>query len=122
QARARRPENSGGLVPEAGKDERTEHPLRDSEEPARAADAEDGVHPGDERAVADERDQRLRLVLPPLLVSEEEEDDHHRRAQQMVIEVAAKKSRSTQHRRQQRSNGSHPDLLSPADGLSWCNR
>src|SRR5439155_15405062 len=61
QARARRPESSQGLVPEADEDERAEQPLGDSEEPTRAPDAEYWVHPGDERAVADEGNQRLRL-------------------------------------------------------------
>src|SRR4030095_820387 len=111
QARARRPESSDGLVPEADEDERTEQPLRDSQEPTRTSDAEYGVHPGDERPVADERNQRLRLVVPPLLIPEEEKDDHHRCPKQMVIDVPLQDARLAQQHRQQRGDGSHPDLL-----------
>src|SRR5262249_52866027 len=96
QARARRPESSQGFVPEADEDERAEQPLRDSEEPTRAPDAEYWVHPGDERAVADEGNQGLCLVVPPLLIPEEEKDDHHGCAKEMVIEVALQEARLTQ--------------------------
>src|SRR3989442_6731079 len=111
QARARRPESSQGLGPEADADEGAKQPLGDSEEPTRAPDAEYRVHPGDERAVADEGNQRLRLVVPPLLIPEEEKDDHHRCPKQMVIEVPLQEARLAQQRRQQRGDGSHPDLL-----------
>src|SRR5439155_1688278 len=102
---------SQGFVPEADEDERTKQPLRNSEEPTRAPDAEYRVHPGDERAVADEGNQRLRLVVPPLLIPEQEEDYHHRCPKQMVIEVPLQQARLAQERRQQRGDGSHPDLL-----------
>src|SRR5207253_5157541 len=69
------------------------------------------LHPGDERAIADEGNQRLRLVVPPLLIPEEEKDDHHGCAKQMVIDVALEEARLAQQRRQQRSDRSHPDLL-----------
>src|SRR5438874_2460595 len=111
QARARRPQSSQGFVPEADEDERTEQPLRNSEEPTRAPDAEYRVHPGDERAVADEGNKRLRLVVQPLLIPEQEEDYHHRCPKQMVIEVPLQQARLAQERRQQRGDGSHPDLL-----------
>src|SRR5262245_18239048 len=100
QARTRCPESSEGFVPEAGEDERTEQPLRDTQEPTRTPDAEYRVHPGYERAVADEGNQRLRLVVPPLLVPEEEEDDHHRYPKQMVVEVPLQEARLAQQRRQ----------------------
>src|SRR5262249_52964010 len=111
QARARRPESSEGFVPEADEDEGAKQQLRNSEEPTRAPDAEYGVHPGDERAVADEGNQRLRLVVPPLLIPEEEKDDHHGCAKQMVVEVPLQEARLAQQRRQQRGDGSHADLL-----------
>src|SRR5437899_12687994 len=88
--------SSQGFVPEADEDERAEQPLGDSEEPTRAPDAEYWVHPGDERAIADEGNQRLRLVVPPLLIPEEEKDDHHGCAKQMVIEVALEEARLAQ--------------------------
>jgi hypothetical protein len=44
------------------------------------------------RAVADERDQRLRLVLEPLLVSEKQEDEHHRRADEVVVKIIFEKA------------------------------
>src|SRR5262249_12380695 len=113
QARPGRSESSQRFVPESDEDKRTEQPLRNSEEPTRAPDAEYRVHPGDERAVGDEGNQRPRLVVPPLLIPEEEEDDHHRCPDQMVIEVPVQKARLAQKRRQQRGDGSHPDLLSP---------
>src|SRR5262249_59410167 len=116
QACARCPERSEGFVPEPDEDERAEQPLRDSEEPARAPDAEYRVHPGDERAVADERNQRLRLVVEPLLIPKEEKNDHYGSAKQMVVEVALQEARLAQQRRQQRGDGSPPRLLLPASG------
>src|SRR5262249_4289969 len=66
QARAHCPESPDSLVPEADEDQRTKQPLGNSEDPTRAPDAEYGVHPRDERPVADEGNQSLRLVVPPL--------------------------------------------------------
>src|SRR2546422_4170815 len=50
-------------------------------------DAEHGVHPGNQRAVADIGNQHLRLVREPLLVAEEQEEKDHRCANQVVVEV-----------------------------------
>src|SRR6266850_1289053 len=80
-------ENSQSLVPESQEQEQRERPLRHAEKPARAPDAEDGVHPRNQRAVADIGNQHLCLVLEPLLVPEEQEENDHRRANQVVIEV-----------------------------------
>ena len=44
-------------------------------------------HPESQRAVFDERDKRLRLVLEPFLISEEDEDQHHRCPDRVIGEV-----------------------------------
>src|SRR5262245_54494092 len=99
RAGARRAECAEGFVPEADEDECAEQPLRYSEEPTSTPDAEYGVHPGDERTVADERNQCPSLVVPPLLIPEEEKYDHHRCPKQMVIEVPLQEARFAQQHR-----------------------
>src|SRR5205807_5552892 len=47
-----------------------------------------GYKPENKRAIADERNERLRLVRKPLLVAEEREDQHHRCADQVQVAVA----------------------------------
>jgi hypothetical protein len=48
-------------------------PFPDSEEPGSSPDPEHGVHPGDERTIADVGNQCPGLVLEPFLVSEKGE-------------------------------------------------
>src|SRR5262249_43886397 len=43
-----------------------------------------------------EGDQRLRLVLPPLLIPEEQEDEHHRPAHQVEVQVALEETGPSQ--------------------------
>src|SRR5262249_6349760 len=50
-------------------------------------DAENRVHPKNKRAVADIRNQRLRLIFKPFLIPKEQKDQYHRCANQMVIEI-----------------------------------
>src|SRR5215469_5457000 len=90
------PEDSQFFVPESSEQECAEYPFRNSQEPGRTADAENGVHPENQGAVADVRNQSLRFVLEPFLISKEEEDDHHRGADQVVIEVSLQKPRFRQ--------------------------
>src|SRR5262249_23646730 len=85
-------EHTGFLVPESPEQERGKHPFRSSEKPARSASPENRVQPENKRAVADEWDQRFRLVLEPFLVPEEHEDEHHRRTDQVVVEVVSEKA------------------------------
>jgi hypothetical protein len=49
--------------------------------------AEHGIEPPDQRTVADEWNEPLGLIGPPLLVTEEEKHDHHRCADHMVVEI-----------------------------------
>src|SRR5262249_30313109 len=53
-------------IPEPPDQQRRGQPLRNPQEPAGPPDAENWVHPESQRPVADEGDQRLGLVLPPL--------------------------------------------------------
>jgi hypothetical protein len=48
---------------------------------------ENRVHPGNKRAVADKRNQCLRLILKPFLITKKQEYDYHRCANQVVIKV-----------------------------------
>src|SRR5262249_18317577 len=66
------PENAGLLVPETPEQERGKQPFRRPEKPASSPNPEDRVHPENQRAVADKRNQRLGLVLPPLLIPKEQ--------------------------------------------------
>src|SRR6266550_2331100 len=50
-------------------------------------DAENRVHPRNQRAVADIRDQYLRLILKPLLIPKKQENNYHRCANQVVIKI-----------------------------------
>jgi hypothetical protein len=58
------------LVPKAQKQQDANEPFRASEEPGGAMQAEGGVQPKDQGTIADKWDQRLRLVLEPLLIPE----------------------------------------------------
>jgi hypothetical protein len=77
--------------------QKPERPFGDAQEPARAADAERGIHPPDQRTVADIRDKHPRFVLEPLLVTEEQKDDHHRGANDVVIEILREQAGSAQY-------------------------
>jgi hypothetical protein len=57
---------------------------------------ENRVHPRNKRAVADIRNQCLRLVLKPFLVPEKQKYDHHRCPYQVVIKVFSEKTRLSQ--------------------------
>jgi hypothetical protein len=54
---------------------------------------ENRVHPGNKRAVADKRNQRLRLIVKPLLVAKKEEDDYHGGADQVVVKMLLQNTR-----------------------------
>src|SRR6266550_3434787 len=89
-------ENAEPLVPEACEQQRTEGPLGDAQEPAGALQAKCGIQPPDQWTVADERNESLRFVCPPLLVTEEQEDDHHRRADDVVIDILREQAEPAQ--------------------------
>src|SRR5262249_31229619 len=91
--------------------ERGDQPFRNAQEPTRAADPEHGIHPENERAVADIGDQHLRLVLPPFLIAEGQEDDHHRCAQQLVVEILFEKPEPVQYACEDACEGVHGSLL-----------
>src|SRR6266436_6845129 len=80
-------ENTEPLVPEAGEQERAECPFGNAEEPVGALMAEHGIEPPDQRTAADEWNEPLGLIGPPLLVTEEEKHDHHRGANDVVVEI-----------------------------------
>src|SRR6516165_11718798 len=73
RGRAEGAEHTDPLVPEAGEQQRAEGPFRDTQEPAGTLVTEQRIEPPDQRAVADEGNEPLGLVGPPLLVTEEEE-------------------------------------------------
>ncbi|SRR6266436_7423567 len=52
-------------------------PFRNPQKPTGLPDAENRVHPKNERAVADIRNQYLRLVLKPFLIPKKQEYDYH---------------------------------------------
>src|SRR5207245_3858657 len=76
------------VIPESQEQERGNQPFRNPQEPAGTPNAESRVHPRSKRAVADKRDQRLRLVIKPFLIPKEQKDEHHRCANQVVIEIS----------------------------------
>src|SRR5216684_5618069 len=78
------------LVPESYEYQCPKGPFRDAEEPASTSDSENRIHPGDERSVTDVRNERLGLVLEPLLISKEEEYQDHRRAKHVIVDFAVK--------------------------------
>jgi hypothetical protein len=51
------------------------------------ADAENEVHPGNERTVTNVWDKYLCLVVEPFLIAKKQENDHHRCSQQMVVKI-----------------------------------
>src|SRR5215471_16384721 len=57
------------------------------QKPAGSLNAENRVHPGDQRTIFEKRDQILGFVRKPFLVSKEEVDDDHRCANQVVVEI-----------------------------------
>src|SRR5215471_21725293 len=87
RAGAQSSENPESLVPESQEQEQCERPLRQAQEPARSLDAEYGVHPRNQWAVADKWNQHFRLVREPLLVPEEQEENDHRAANEVIVEV-----------------------------------
>src|SRR5262249_44324871 len=68
--------------------ERGKQPFSNPQEPGSTAHAENGIHPGKKRTVADKWKQCVRLVLEPFLIPKEQKDEHHRCPDQVVIEVA----------------------------------
>src|SRR5260370_10120719 len=85
--RAERAKDSQLLIPKSREQECAKKPFRNSQEPAGAPNAENSVHPGNQRAIADIRNQCLRLVVKPFLISKKQEDDHHCSANEVVIKV-----------------------------------
>src|SRR5207248_6092293 len=73
--------------PESPEQERGNQPFRNPQKPSGPPNAENRVHPRSQRAVADKRNQPLRLVLKPFLIAKEQKDEHHRRSNQVVIEI-----------------------------------
>ncbi len=89
------PRTPNFLFQESREQERPKQPLRNAQEISGTANAENWVHPKNQGAVADIRNQRLRLILKPLLISEKEEDDYHRGAKQMIVKVLLENTQFT---------------------------
>jgi hypothetical protein len=51
------------------KNSKAKRPFGNAEKPTGAAEAEDGIEPENQRAIADVRDQDLRLISEPFLVA-----------------------------------------------------
>src|SRR5262245_50547830 len=88
EGRPDRAKYSQSLIPEAQEQERTEQPIRNTQEPGGPSDAECGIEPENERSVADKGDQHLSLVFKPLLIAKGQEYEHHRRSDEMIVNVA----------------------------------
>src|SRR6266404_9220896 len=80
------------FIPESQEQERAKQPFRTPQKPTGPLDAENRVHPGNKRAVADKRNQFLRLVRKPFLVPKKEIYDYHRCAHHVVIEIVLEKT------------------------------
>jgi hypothetical protein len=57
------------LVPKSQEQQHTKRPFGNAEKPTGPAEAEDGIEPENQRAIADVRDQDLRLTGEPFLVA-----------------------------------------------------
>jgi hypothetical protein len=79
----------GFRVRESYQYESSKGPFRDSQKPTSTSNSENWIHPGDERSVTDVRNERLSLILEPLLVSEEQEDQDHRSSEHMILDFTA---------------------------------
>ena len=80
------------LVPKSQKQQHAERPFGNAEKPTGPAEAEDGIEPENQRAIADVGDQDLRLIREPFLITKSQKDKHHRCADEMVVEVSGEKS------------------------------
>src|SRR6516164_11520495 len=75
------PTNMASLLAQA------EDPLKGTEKPAGATHAKYGIQPRNQRTIADEWNESLGLVFPPLLITKEQKDDHHRGTEEMIIPI-----------------------------------
>ena len=89
RARAQRAQNTYLLVPKSYEEEQAEQPLGAAEKESGATYAKQGIKPKDQRSVLDERDDRMGLVVEPLLATENQKKRDHRCAHQVIIEVTS---------------------------------
>src|SRR5260370_409563 len=94
EAGTERAENSYFLLPESGEQQRPKQPFLNAQKISGPSDAKYGVHPEDQRTMANVRNQRLRFIFEPFLIPKKQEDDHHRCSNQVIIQIVPQNSHS----------------------------
>src|SRR5262249_38114590 len=87
-----RSEQSKLLVPKAQEQQRANDPLGNSQEPAGSANAENRIHPKNERPVTDVRYQNFGFILKPFLITKEHKYNNHGNANYIVIQIMLEKT------------------------------